>query len=59
MSLEALAVDDRGTRVIVLGAGHPHLLEGREICIDGCEDPEPPPEPLTDRRLDATAAVRV
>ena len=30
MSLEALAVDDRGTRVIVLVARHPHLLEGRE-----------------------------
>ena len=27
--------------------------------LEMVEAPEPPPEPLTDRRLDATAAVRV
>src|SRR4051812_19805682 len=38
--LEALAVDDRGTRLVVLLLGDPHLLEGRERGKDGATDPD-------------------
>ena len=37
--LEALAVDDRGARLVVLLLGDPHLLEGRERREDGAADP--------------------
>ena len=37
--LEALAVDDGRARLVVLGLGDPHLLEGRERREDGAADP--------------------
>ena len=37
--LEALAVDDRGARLVVLLLGDPHLLEGGERREDGTVDP--------------------
>ena len=38
---EALAVDDRGPRLVVLLLGDPHLLEGGERREDGAADPGP------------------
>jgi len=38
--LEALAVDDRGTRLVVLLRGDPHLLEGGERGQNGASDPD-------------------
>jgi len=38
--LEAFPVDDRGTRLVVLLLGDPHLLEGRERGQDGATDPD-------------------
>ena len=38
--LEALAVDDRGTALVVLLLGDPHLLEGGERGQDGAADPD-------------------
>mmetsp|Transcript_13713 Transcript_13713/g.28060 ORF Transcript_13713/g.28060 Transcript_13713/m.28060 type:complete len:392 (+) Transcript_13713:62-1237(+) len=37
--LEALAVDDRGAGLVVLGLGDPHLLEGGKRREDGSADP--------------------
>lgn len=39
MRLEALSVDDRGSRLVVLLLRDPHLLEGRERGEDGTTDP--------------------
>jgi len=39
-NLEALSVDDRGTRFIVLLLGDPHLLERGEGGQDGASDPD-------------------
>mmetsp|Transcript_16069 Transcript_16069/g.22656 ORF Transcript_16069/g.22656 Transcript_16069/m.22656 type:complete len:387 (-) Transcript_16069:93-1253(-) len=39
-SLEALAVDDRWARLVVLLLGDPHLLEGGERCKDRSADPD-------------------
>merc|ERR1719295_323437 len=39
-SLEALAVDDAGTGLVVLLLGDPHLLEGGEGSQDGASDPD-------------------
>ena len=39
-SLEALAVDNRRTTLIVLLLGDPHLLEGGEGGQDGTTDPD-------------------
>ena len=39
-TLEALPVDDGGTRLIVLLLGDPHLLEGGEGSQDGASDPD-------------------
>merc|ERR1712098_924608 len=38
--LEALPVDDRGTALIILLLGDPHLLEGGERSQDGTSDPD-------------------
>ena len=38
-SLEAFAVDNAGTRLVVLLLGDPHLLEGGEGSQDGASDP--------------------
>ena len=38
--LEALAVNDRWTALIVLLLGDPHLLEGGEGCENGTTDPD-------------------
>lgn len=38
--LEALAVDDGGARLVILGLGDPHLLEGGEGGEDGTTDPD-------------------
>jgi len=38
--LEALAVDDGGAGLVVLGLGDPHLLEGGEGGQDGATDPD-------------------
>ncbi len=38
-SLEALAVDNGGSGLVVLLLGDPHLLEGREGGQDGTTDP--------------------
>ncbi|GMR50477.1 hypothetical protein PMAYCL1PPCAC_20672, partial [Pristionchus mayeri] len=38
--LEALAVDDGGAGLVVLGLGDPHLLEGGERSEDGASDPD-------------------
>merc|ERR1712086_525963 len=38
--LEALAVDDLGSRLVVLLLGDPHLLEGGEGSEDGAADPD-------------------
>merc|ERR1711939_578461 len=38
--LEALAVDDGGARLVVLGLGDPHLLEGGEGGEDGAANPD-------------------
>ena len=40
VSLEALAVDDGGTALVVLLLGDPHLLEGGEGGQDGASDPD-------------------
>ena len=39
-SLEALAVDDGGARLVVLLLGDPHLLEGGQRGQDGAADPD-------------------
>lgn len=39
-TLEALAVHDRGTALVVLLLGDPHLLEGRERGKNGTTDPD-------------------
>merc|ERR1712241_801568 len=39
-TLEALPVDNGGTRLIILLLGNPHLLEGREGSEDGASDPD-------------------
>lgn len=39
-TLEALAVHDRGTALVVLLLGDPHLLEGRERGENGTTDPD-------------------
>jgi hypothetical protein len=39
-TLEALAVDDGRTALIVLLLGDPHLLEGREGSQNGTTDPD-------------------
>mmetsp|Transcript_32752 Transcript_32752/g.82596 ORF Transcript_32752/g.82596 Transcript_32752/m.82596 type:complete len:425 (-) Transcript_32752:238-1512(-) len=38
--LEALPVDDRGSRLVILLLGDPHLLERRERRQDGATDPD-------------------
>merc|ERR1711951_216197 len=38
--LEALAVDNGGTALVVLLLGDPHLLEGGEGSQDGASDPD-------------------
>ena len=38
--LEALAVDDLGARLVVLGLGDPHLLEGGQGGQDRATDPD-------------------
>jgi len=40
VSLEAFAVDDGGTRLIILLLGDPHLLEGGEGGQDGATNPD-------------------
>ena len=40
MCLEALAVDDAGTGLVVLLLADPHLLEGGEGSQDGAADPD-------------------
>jgi hypothetical protein len=40
MRLEALPVDDRGSRLVVLLLRDPHLLEGREGGENGTTDPD-------------------
>ena len=39
-TLEALPVNDGGTRLIVLLLGDPHLLEGGQGSKDGASDPD-------------------
>ena len=39
-TLEALPVDDGGTRLVILLLGNPHLLEGGEGSKDGASDPD-------------------
>lgn len=39
-TLEALAVDNRGTALVVLLLRDPHLLEGRQRGQDGTTDPD-------------------
>merc|ERR1712117_357656 len=39
-TLEALPVDDGGTRLVVLLLGDPHLLEGGQGSKDGASDPD-------------------
>ena len=39
-TLEALAVDDGRSRLVVFLLGDPHLLEGREGCENGTTDPD-------------------
>lgn len=39
-TLEALAVDDRRTALVVLLLGDPHLLEGRQRSQDRTTDPD-------------------
>ena len=38
--LKALSVDDGRTRLVVLGLGDPHLLEGGQTGQDGATDPD-------------------
>jgi len=38
--LEALAVDDAGTGLVILLLGDPHLLEGGQRSQDGATDPD-------------------
>ncbi len=39
-TLEALAVNNGRSALVVLLLGDPHLLEGRERCQDGTTDPD-------------------